>query len=204
MGGTAAAILSNSPSAGIGTGGLVRPRRYREGRTVRSRSAPPNSANTTAPEAEPSRPRRRPGHNSPCPEPRANACSSRERLLGLQRQRLLRVHRLPERQQTMRRENGCQHHHDGCILTIRPDRFFAHQRHRCEIHRNQTRLSKGHIVEPAATPQNLAMMLAHFMLMLTIMMMELHSQRPAMQPGAARDANSTCYGQANFGGGERP
>jgi hypothetical protein len=40
------------------------------------------------------------------------------------------------------------------------------------------------------------MMLAHFMLMLTIMMMESHSQRPAMQPGAAREANSAYYGLA--------
>ena len=35
--------------------------------------------------------------------------------LGLQRQRLAR---LPQRQQTVRRENGRQHHHDGCVHTI--------------------------------------------------------------------------------------
>ena len=114
MGGTAAAILSGSPSAGTDARGLVR-RSLREEHITRSRNASQTYANTTAPQAEPSRIRwrrvakvqARPPVQTPSPA------------AGLARGPTPAPSR-SEGQQTMRSENGCQYHNEF-VLTILPN-----------------------------------------------------------------------------------
>src|SRR5215813_3780851 len=76
IGGTAAAILDNSPSAGIGTGGLLRsPIPGREHSAVTYRA--PNFCQKDIVGGSVVPTSSAPKTNSPCPHPRANACSNR-------------------------------------------------------------------------------------------------------------------------------
>src|SRR6516225_1284804 len=76
IGGTAAAILDNSPSAGIGTGGLLRsPIPGREHSAVTYRA--PNFCQKDSVGGRVVPTSSAPRTNSPCPDPRANACSNR-------------------------------------------------------------------------------------------------------------------------------
>ena len=87
MGGTAAAILSGSPSAGTDARGLVR-RSLREEHITRSRIASQTHANTTAPQAEPSRIRWRRVTKVQARSPPYKRLLQPRALLGVQRQRL--------------------------------------------------------------------------------------------------------------------
>jgi len=202
IGGTAAAIVSSSPSTEIGTGGFGSLDDIGKGAQcghVARTKLPPVGQHWRE---KASRPRRRRGPNNPWPEPRANARSSRKSLPAPTPAPAPPPPLAPRVNKPCGVRTGASIiMADASLPSDGP--IFRSSTSRREIHSCQTDLAKVHSrARSDAAVDSAIHAHAHNhddgISRLGIIRVSLaQRQRPAIQPEAARAAKGTCYGLGN-------